>query len=187
MSWAVSEDGSTLVVGPYWYDKDHNQAHGHVRAFEYDSQKDDWMQKGSDLETRIDNVRDSVPTHGKFGTPLEISRNGNRVILTSHDILMPYHLDIRKTYLFDWDPSVEDWVPQNDDYLLATHGDLSTASSSSDGMTLAFAETTDTGGLGVIRAYDCTPYDYRASKVHLHRGRDIKNWATRDWSLSRHP
>ena len=76
----LSSDGSTVVAGESRSSNDQPEPMGHVRVWWYDEAKEDWVQKGVDVESLAPECLEP-PKNGymRFGKTVSLSGDGNRL------------------------------------------------------------------------------------------------------------
>jgi len=135
----LSRDGRALVVGPRLGHSGNELATplGHVRVYEFNGQ--DWVRKGDDLDTLIDDQDDFYV----FGELLEVSADGDLVVAS----LKKDYETTDLLYTFAWEDHA--WVIQGAP--LTEKADV--ISLSSGGYTLSIGSTEGADGLGHVKTF----------------------------------
>ena len=148
---ALSGDGSTLVVGPRFYEDycpgTPDFPAGHVRAYQWHAKENQWIRKGSDLDTLVAMPNDH---DYDFGFDISLSKDGNRmVVLQRQDGTQPIDMAI-----FQWNKDGNDWELVGGYVSGRSSGYMGVAALSDNGETLLFG-THGRDMPGVVRAHKC--------------------------------
>ena len=171
---SFSSDGKSVAVGA-WKNDGNGAESGHIRIYQWDSDNNSWIQRGSDIngEAAGDNSGFSVSLSADGNTVAYIGATGND----------GNGLDSGHTRIYQWNSDNNSWIQRGSDINGEATGDESgySVSLSADGNTVAIGATGNDGnGLdsGHTRIYQWNS----DNNSWIQRGSDINGEATGDES-----